>query len=55
MAIVETRTKSRSFDRKVVVEPRDPLVEYEQEILAFMLSLQVLLISYSNAKNVKKW
>ena len=47
---VETRLKSRSFDKKLTIEHRDAIVEYEEEILAFMLSLQVLLLPLRERK-----
>lgn len=42
--LMENRNKSRSFDKKVFLEIRDPINDHEQEILSFILSIQVPLI-----------
>ena len=41
--VPELRHKSRSFDKRAPQEQKDPIHEYEHQIVAFMLSLQVLL------------
>ena len=44
--IIENRQKSRSFDKKIVQEVRDPINDHEQDIISFMLTLQVTMNSY---------
>jgi hypothetical protein len=44
LALQEHRKPSRSFEKKASYECKDSINEYEQEILAFMLSIQVLLL-----------
>jgi len=41
--IMENRNKSRSFDKKGFSEIRDPINDHEQDILSFILSIQVSL------------
>jgi hypothetical protein len=37
----EGRNKSRSLDKKTLLEPRDPLATYEVDIVSYMLEIQV--------------
>ena len=43
--IIENRQKSRSFDKKIVQEVRDPINDHEPDIISFMLTLQVTMKS----------
>lgn len=43
--IIENRQKSRSFDKKIVQEVRDPINDHEPDIISFMLALQVTMNS----------
>jgi hypothetical protein len=43
--IIENRQKSRSFDKKIVQEVRDPINDHEPDIISFMLTLQVTMNS----------
>jgi hypothetical protein len=49
-SIIEPRLKSRSFDKRIAIEHKDPIAEYEQEIVAFMLSIQVSLLLFRKKK-----
>ena len=46
----EHRHKSRSFEKRVIHESKDAINDYEQEIMTFILGLQVLFFLDSNAK-----
>ena len=48
--ILENRQKSRSFDKKIVQEVRDPINDHEPDIISFMLTLQVSMDSFRKKK-----
>ena len=54
-SLVEHRKTSRSFEKKTPQEIKDSITEYEEEILRFMLSLQVYLSLFSKKRRKNWW